>query len=163
MRPTTLQKLLRARSISTLQYGIAIQTKPTWVVSGETRLSYTTLTRLVECCREYHWQTDIAPYLSSTTLDATCKSVSAEFLQPVPVSTTIVIDYEVKQVRNKGYELQFKILSVDQQTIYAIFDIVSIFYNTETNQVAILPNTVFYKLMDLSNRAMLEQNEDDHE
>jgi len=163
MEPTTIQKLLEARSATVLHCGISIQTQPTWVVKGETHLSYTTLTRLIECCREHHWQTDVVPYLSSATLDSICKSISAEFLRPVPVSTTIIINYEVKQIRSKSYELHFKIISDDRQTIYAVFNIVFVFYDTETNQATILPKPVIHKLTELSNQAMLKLSENAHD
>ena len=149
MEPTTLQQLIEAGCVTGLRCGITIQTQPEWVVTGETRLSYTTLTRLVECCREYHWQTDILN-LSSVPLDSTCKSLNAEFLQPVPVTTRIAIQYKVKQVRKKGYELRFEIRSIDQQTLYAIFNMVSVFYNPETNRAIIPPESVFGKLTELS-------------
>lgn len=163
MEPTTIHQLLETGSVTALHCGIAIRTRPTWIVQGETHLSYTTLTRLVECCREYHWQTDIVPHLSSTTPDAICKSISAEFLRPVPVSATIIINYEVKQIRSKGYELHFKILSGDRQTIYAVFDIVFVFCDIETNQGAIPPKSVLHKLTELSNQATLKQSENAHE
>lgn len=149
MEPTTLQQLIEAGCITDLYHGIAIQTQTKWVVEGETRLSYTTLTRLVECCREYHWQTDILNS-SATPLDSICKSLDAEFLQPVPVATRIAIHYEVKQVRKKGYELRFEIRSIDQHTLYAIFNIVSVFYSPETNQAVIPPESVRDKLAGLS-------------
>src|SRR6266511_788553 len=163
MRPTTLQHLLNTKHVTMIDYGIQIKNQTKWVVSGESHLSYTTLTRLVECCREYHWQTDIAPYLASSSIDSICKSISAKFLRPVLVSSTVKIIYKVKQVRNRSYELLFKICGVDLQNIYALFNIVLVFYNTETDQTAAIPESAKNNLTKLGHLATGEQSGEIHE
>lgn len=163
MQPVTLQQLLKANGIETINFGIVVHTQPTWAVPGESHLSYTTLTRLVECCREHHWNEDVTPYLPSPIIDSICKSINAQFLQPVPISTTINITYKILQVRRKGYELLFKICSANMQETYAIFNAVFVFINTETKLSVIIPKAIANNLVELLHRNGSEQSEDENE
>lgn len=160
MQPTTLRHLISVTKINSFNYGLEIQTQSSWVVPGESHLSYTTLTRLVECCREHHWQSDVVPYIASPSLDSICKSINARFLEPVPVSAIIKILYKVNQVRNKGYELLFRICNVNQQNIFAIYNIVLVFYDTKTNKITAIPDSARSKLTELRRQAGVEERGD---
>jgi len=89
---TSLANLLRENTnVLRLSDGLRLVSEAAWVVSGETKLSYTTLIRLVECCREHHWEKDIRPQLNdNNNIDATCKDVQARFIQPVKVGQIIL-------------------------------------------------------------------------
>jgi acyl-CoA thioesterase FadM len=120
--------------------------QPSWVVTNENRLSYTTMTRLVECCREYHWHLDIAPIIEGDHLDSICKSLKADFLSPINVWDTIIIRYSVLNVRRKGYELHFEISDKETGTLRSAFSLVSVFFDPQSNQAVAPPEAVALRL-----------------
>ena len=152
--PITFTQLKQKGYILEKNYGIIIRVQPTWAISGEKHLSYTTLTRLVECCREYHWEKDVLPLIYETNVDSICKALNAEFIKPVSIEARIFLKYEVKNIKHKSYELGIKILDVENesandQEIYAIFNIILVFCNTETIQAVNIPDAAANKLTEL--------------
>ena len=59
MEPTVLENFIQNENVELLPDGIRVIVNPAWIVAGEDRLSYTTMIRLVEYCREHHWKTDV--------------------------------------------------------------------------------------------------------
>ncbi len=152
MQPTTFAQLNQKGYVLAANYGIFIRVQPTWVISGENHLSYTTLTRLAECCREYHWEKDILPLIYNSNIDSICKSLNAEFIKPVPIESRIFLKYEIGNVKHKSYELNIKILDANNkkdQEIYAIFNIILVFYSIETLQSVYIPEVIANKLTEL--------------
>lgn len=146
LKPLRLVDLLTETNVSTFAGGLRIIPDQGWVVEGENRLSYTTLTRLIECCREYHWREDIQKLSSETDLDSITKSISASFFHPVLVGNTILIFYEVKEVRRKGYLVKFFITNDEKSIVYAEYSLVFVFYSTLLSIVIEPPREVFEKL-----------------
>lgn len=127
-----------------------IATQRSWVIDGEDRISYTTLTRLVECCREYHWQVDLAPLIATSTLDTTCKSLSAEFLQPIQAGEIVRIVYEVVNIRSRGYEISFHVKTQEPGVLHANYNVVLVFVVPSTGKITVPPTAVMSKLQALS-------------
>lgn len=138
MEITSLSNLLKEDDVVCKPSGILLTVDSSWIIDGEDRLSYTTLIRLVECCREYHWQTDILPECAGFKLDSICKSLTANFIKPIQVGTRIFIKYYITTIRRKGYSINFKVYNATEQFIYAEVDIISIFYDP-LNCVSIVP------------------------
>jgi acyl-CoA thioesterase FadM len=99
------------------------------IIEGEDRLSYTTIFRLVECCRELHWRRDIDKQSNDQPLDTICKSVTGQFKSPIIVGSVISIGYQLGKIVGRGYTLAFTIRSRDHSETYAEVLIDSIFYN----------------------------------
>jgi len=144
MEPTSLNMLMQTGCVVADLNGLTITIPPSWIIEGEDRLSYTTLVRLIECCREYHWQTDILPKINSNiSLDSICKSIYGEFISPILVDSVISITYLITDIRRKGYSLRFEVRNTENQTLCAKFDLVSIFYDPVTRKSIVPPPSVF--------------------
>jgi len=126
MDQTSLKLLLSENGVSITPLGLLVMVLPDWVVDNETRLSYTSIIRLVECCREYHWEKDILPF-SDHAIDSTVKMINGEFKKPIPVGQIILIKYNIVQVRKKSYSLQFSVEDATNNNLYAIINLVSVF------------------------------------
>jgi len=150
MEPTSLAKLMKEEGVSYLPNGLSVRIHHSWIVEGEDRLSYTTLIRLIECCREHHWQTDILPRIQGVPLDSICKSIKANLMKPIIVGSVISIIYRVSEVRQKGYLLKFSVWNSIDQTLCAEFDLVSVFYDPRARRSVSPPANLFSHLTNLS-------------
>lgn len=127
--------------------GLILTIPKSWIIEGEDRLSYTTLVRLIECCREHHWQTDITQNIKNNmSLDSICKSLLGEFIKPIMVGSVISISSRVTDIRRKGYSLRFEVRDANTQTLYAKFDMVSIFFDPIAHKAIAPPACVFHYL-----------------
>jgi acyl-CoA thioesterase FadM len=147
MNPTTLKALLIDTDVRPTAEGLHGVARPTWIVEGEDRLSYTTLVRLVECCREHHWNTDILPCPGAQTLDSITKSLAAEFLHPVRVGSVFTIIYRIIEVRTRSYSLRFDIIA-QPDVLCARFDVVCVFYDPAVGQPVAPPPAIRQHLRD---------------
>jgi len=152
METTSLVKLIEEDGAVCIPSGLKVTVYPSWIVEGEDRLSYTTLVRLIECCREHHWQTDVLPQVQGVQLDSICKSIAATFTKPVLVGRVISITYEVTAVREKGYSLRFSVYDAVEQTLCAEVDLVLVFYDPVAHQPISPPATVFNYLVSVRNQ-----------
>ncbi|MGH2414980.1 MAG: acyl-CoA thioesterase, partial [Microcystaceae cyanobacterium] len=143
MEPTSLKRLLEEDGVTCTPEGLILKIHPDWVIEGEDRLSYTTLIRLIECCREHHWNTDILSRANGTLVDATSKSIAGEFTRSILVGSAIAITYQVTEVRSKGYALKFEVRDALEQTLYATFKMVSVFYDAQSGKAVPPPQVVF--------------------
>jgi len=155
MDTTTLAQLLEEDGVTCKPDGLIVKIHSSWVVIGEDRLSYTTLVRLIECCREHHWSLDILSThdLGKLTLDSITRSIAGEFISPIPIGSLISITYKITEVREKGYALHFEVRDVTDQTVRAWFDIVSIFYDPTTNEPITPPPAILQNLKSMCNRS----------
>lgn len=142
MKPITFTELYQKYSIQLTSNGIVLQVDSDWVVDNEERLSYTTMTRLVECCREYHWQLDILPHVIENSIDSITKSLTAEFYNPIYINTPMKISYYVTEVRRKGYSLTFNLGHANQQSINARFTMVNVFYDSQASLAIAVPEAI---------------------
>ncbi len=142
---TTLQSLLTFEKLSYSETGFIGKVPACWIVEGENRVSYTALIRIVECCREYHWQKDVKPNLISS-IDSTVKKFEGEFVKPLPLEKDICVLYNILEVRNRGYSIQFRILDALTNEIYAMLSLVCVFYDLHTGEVVSPPVEVLDNL-----------------
>ena len=129
METTSLDALMREDGVSVVPGGLCLVVLPAWIVAGEERLSYTTFVRLVECCREHHWRTDVLPHAGVASIDSITKSFTCRFLAPMLAYAAISISWRVMDVRAKGYTLHFQARDVASETTCAECDMVSVFYD----------------------------------
>jgi acyl-CoA thioesterase FadM len=150
MDTTSLDNLLReSPSVSCLDDGLRLKAESQWIVDNETKLSYTTIIRLVECCREHHWQKDIRPLLQNSQIDSTCRFIKSEFFHPIEVNQVFDIIYTVKAIRNHSYCLQFTISNTCRTVIYAEVELVMVFLNIWDNKPVAPPEKVLKNLENL--------------
>ena len=149
MEPTSLSNLLEEDGVTCSHNGLIVTVHPSWIVEGEDRLSYTSLVRLVECCRECHWMTDILPRATDTPLDSITKTIAGSFMKPIPIGAEICIAYCVTDVRRKGYSLRFLICDEQEQTVHAEVELVSIFFDPVQNRAIAPPHPVHEYLQSL--------------
>lgn len=150
MAPSTLKQLREEVDVEFLDRGLKFPILESWVVPGETRVSYTTITQLVECCREYHWQKDIDPLAPPGTLDSITKNLHLEFHQPIPTKSTISIVYRILEVRQRAYRLGFSV-STDNENNLSTAEMVSVFCQPNVADAIRPPKRVSQEL-----KAMME-------
>lgn len=147
MEMTTLDWLLGQGGVDLLDDGLAFTVHPSWIVPGEDRLSYTTLIRLVECCREHHWIKDVLPKAEGIIVDSTIKSIAGEFTRSILVGSAALMKYEIADVRSKGYSLRFQVYIRDSFEVVARFCLVSIFIDDSQHQAVFPPPDVLEYLV----------------
>lgn len=150
LKPIRLIDLLGEPGSEIISDGLRLLPTRSWVVDGEDRLSYTTLTRLVECCREYHWREDIENLIGKGDLDSITKSISANYFHPILIGKKIIIRYKIEQVRKKGYTVKFIVINEELSLICAEYSAVFLFFNNYLNMVIEAPIVVFETLTNLT-------------
>ena len=110
MDVTSLAALASVTKVEHKTDGIAMAVPREWIVENESRVSYTGIVRLAECCREYHWQKDILPLVADGAVDSIARSVTANFSKPIEVGSELVVRYSVCESRRTGYKLRMDLL-----------------------------------------------------
>jgi acyl-CoA thioesterase FadM len=140
---TSLTNLLsESAHVSCLDDGLRVVIEPAWIVSGESKLSYTTLLRLVECCREHHWQKDIRCRLNGHSIDTTCKTIHSRFIKSIEASQSIDIVYSVEDVRTHSYRMRLLVLDSPRLIQYAEIELVLVFVLPDEGDVVPPPSDV---------------------
>lgn len=159
MQPTTLAGLLAEGDVHRFVGGLEVVVRPAWIVSGEDRLAYTSIVRLVECCREWHWQSDVLSHASGAPIDSITKTVSGEFKHPIAVGSLLRITYTVVEVRPRSYALRFQLATLGRthappgpEQPCATLEMVSVFYDPAREVVAEPPAAVLAHLRDSAAR-----------
>lgn len=149
METTELKDFLLEERVSCLSDGFLFTAQSSWVVPGENRLSYTTMVRIVECCREYHWEKDIQARLgdSKLNIDSITKAISGNFYRPILVGQEVKLSYKIEGVRSKGYSLRFKLTDVYSDVEYCEIILVCVFYDPIQLKSVCPPDTVHYFLV----------------
>lgn len=154
LQPATLRALLDNGSVWPIPRGLGGKARREWIVAGEDRLSYTTMVRLVECCREHHWDVDITPQVAAVAgsanagerLDSITKSLRCEFLRPVVLNSVFSITYGIAEMRIHSYRLTFELATRSREfvpdLVCARFDMVCVFYDPIQQRAIPAPPTV---------------------
>lgn len=142
MQPTTLTGLLAEGGVRPFTGGLEVVVQRAWIVPHEDRLAYTAIVRLVECCREWHWQSDILPHAGDAPLDSITKSFRGEFVHPIAVGSLLQITHQVIAVRPRSYQLRFRLATLDPEQHCATLEMVSVFYDPVQAAVAEPPPQV---------------------
>lgn len=108
MDTTTFFSLKSQTNVYEKENGIDVFIPSRWVVDGENRVSYTTIIRLVECCREFHWKKDIE--CINDQIDSICGTINCKFLKPIESNAVIKIRYYLIDISEKKYILEFKVI-----------------------------------------------------
>jgi acyl-CoA thioesterase FadM len=138
---TSLAGLLsESAEVLCLVDGLRVVADAHWIVSGEGKLSYTTLLRLVECCREHHWQKDLRCRLEQSDIDTTCKTIKARFVHPVGAGQRIDIVYSVSEVRKRSYRIRFSVLDTRRLIQFAEVELAMVFVDTRGGGVTSPPS-----------------------
>jgi acyl-CoA thioesterase FadM len=120
-----------------------LSVSPEWIIDGETRLSYTTIVRLIEFCREYHWNKDIKPFFSTTgIIDSTTKEFVCSFNQPVSLNSAVKIEYRFIEIRNRAYSLNFAVSDLSRQKLYVTVSMVCVFIDLVSLQPVLIPECI---------------------
>jgi acyl-CoA thioesterase FadM len=139
MQPTTLVGLLAEGGVRRFAGGLELVVQRDWIVAGEDRLAYTTIVRLVECCREWHWQYEVLPYADGAPLDSITKTFQCEFSRPIAVGSLLRITWRVVDVRPRSYQLRFELATPqpqEPQQACATLEMASVFYDPARAAVA---------------------------
>src|SRR5690348_15053598 len=142
MQPTTLEGLLAEGGVRRFAGGLEVEVRRAWIVAGEDRLAYTAIVRLVECCREWHWQSDILPHAGGAPLDSITKSFAGVFDHPIAVGSLLQITYQVIDARARSYQLRFQLTTLHPDQQCASLEMVSVFYDPALEAVAEPPSEV---------------------
>ena len=136
MQPTSLAGLLAEGGVRRFVGGLEVVVQPAWIIAGEDRLAYTAIVRLVECCREWHWESDIIPHAGGAPLDSITKSIHAEFTRPIAVGGLLRITHQVIAVAPRSYQLRFQLATQRPEQQCAVLEMVSVFYDPARAAVA---------------------------
>ncbi len=136
MQPTTLDGLLAEGGVRCFAGGLEVEVRRAWIVAGEDRLAYTAIVRLVECCREWHWRSDILPHVGGAPLDSITKSFAAEFTHPIALGSLLRITHQVIDARPRSYQLRFELTTLQPEQLCATLEMVSVFYDPTREAVA---------------------------
>src|SRR6266516_3668425 len=117
MDPTSLNDLINEEEVIFIPNGMKVTVKSSWILEDEDHLSYTTIIRLAECCREYHWNRDILSISENKSIDSITRSLSCDFLKPILVGSNISITYQVIKVQKKSYSLRFEVREAVNQAL----------------------------------------------
>lgn len=139
---TSLATLLKQTKVVFKENGMEIYVPQSWIVEGEKRLSYTTLIRLTECCREYHWEKDILPLNRCT--DSICGHINANFSKPVNSEQVILITYKVRCVFEKKYILDLYIYD-ETRNLCGCVDMILYFYDSQ-KQISVCAPCELYEV-----------------
>ena len=140
MDTTTFAALTQETEVVKKDNGISVFAPSCWVVDGEDRLSYTTIIRLVECCREYHWNKDAKN--QNSNLDSICGSLSSKFIKSIKPNSTIDIDYVVKGSKGKKYQMEFTVRD-EFEDICCLVEMICFFYDPIAQQSIEIPYGFF--------------------
>jgi len=143
MDTTSLETILKENpEILLLDDGMRLRANPAWVVPNETKLSYTTIIRLIECCREYHWKKDIEPQIIDIQLDSTCRFVKCDFFHPINVNEAVDIIYYVNEIRTRSYLLHFLVEDSNRTVTFAEIELILVFWDLQKNEPVIIPENL---------------------
>ena len=109
---TSYQELIKETEVQPIDNGLAIFCPRKWVIASENRVSYTTIIRLVECCREFHWYRDVE---NIKDVDSTCKNINAQFFAPIIADSTVVIKFKLRYIFANKYVLDFFVYDKNNQ------------------------------------------------
>ncbi|MGE5333863.1 MAG: acyl-CoA thioesterase [Nitrososphaerota archaeon] len=136
MQPTTLAGLLAEGGVRRFAGGLEVDVRRAWIIAGEDRLAYTAIVRLVECCREWHWESDVLSHAGGAPLDSITKSLQGEFVRPIALGSLLRITHQVIAVRPRSYQLRFQLVTGDPEQLCATLEMVSVFYDPVRAAVA---------------------------
>lgn len=143
MEPTVLENFIQNENVELLPDGIRVIVNPAWIVAGEDRLSYTTMIRLVEYCREHHWKTDVLSSEKDKNVDSITKKIEATFEKPINVGEQINISYKINRLGNSSYTLKFEISdAIRIDTRFATVFLICVFYDSIRQEKINIPQTV---------------------
>jgi acyl-CoA thioesterase FadM len=128
MIPTTLASLRECASVEDLPNGIRVFIDRGWIVPHEDRLSYATIVRLIECCREFHWLKDVDQGLTERAVDSICRRLECDFIRPLLVGDTVEITYSIAAINQRSYSLLFKI-SDGRGSLCGTCSMICVFYD----------------------------------
>lgn len=151
MDTTTLQNLISNSNVFLDVDGIEITAEKSWVVDNEYYLSYTTLIRLIECCREHHWNKDIKPKLREKDIDTTCRSINIKFSKSIRLSKRFKIKYKISKVTKYTYDAVFTIIDKNY-IIYSVAFLKMIFICTNKRTLVQMPADIKEHLNQLKYR-----------
>lgn len=143
MEVTSYLNLKKETLVIEKEDGITVFIPSSWVIEGEERVSYTTIIRLIECCREYHWIKDIQSL--DRNLDSICGTINAKFVKTIEINSTVNITYLVKSVLEKKYILEF-IITDENGAICSSIDMISFFYNPVKHSSTKIPDDIILLL-----------------
>ena len=144
-----LETLQQTGNVVCTLNGIIVTVRDSWVVEGEDRLSYTAIIRLIECCREHHWKSDVLSVAHGETVDSICKLLTCNFIKPITIGSKILIKYSIVNVRKKSYTLRFEVFKTEDVIRCATCDLVSVFYDPLLQKSTVPPSGVIDHLLDL--------------
>lgn len=141
LKPVTLVELVQDKNIKVLGRNIFITIPAEWIVTGEDRLSYTTIVRIIECCREHHWNFDISSKIA-VPLDSITKYLECEFLAPIPVGSQIIVQYHILEMKQRSYTIRFIVTDREGQNKHAVIKMISVFYDPQKRKATAPPRVV---------------------
>lgn len=130
----------KARSVS-------VHVDSSWCIQDENRLSYTTITFLMEACRDYHFKKDIS---SLGVYDSVVRALHFDFTKPIIVPQTLEVVYEIRDIGKATYTMVFEIYSsLPSYDLCAKADIVNVFVANDEIRAIEIPPVVRDRLLSL--------------
>lgn len=145
LTPTSLDALTSAGVVDVTDAGLTFSVRAEWIVQGEDRLSYATIIRLAECCRELHWRVDTQQD-GNTNVDSICSRLNCVFRRPLIIGMTFVASYQIRLVRGKSYVFLVRFTDVSSGRIHAEVSMECVFYDSLNRCAVSIPEPVKRRL-----------------
>ena len=121
--------------------GYKVKIEKPMIISGESRLSYVTIMRIIENCREIHWEYDIIKNnTDKIQIDSICKNIYVDYFKPITIDTVILVTYKILNVKESSYELLFQI--TDENHCFCSAKMVCVLIDSINGQVISFPNSI---------------------
>ena len=139
--------LSKNQDITLLDNGLTFEIKKDWIIKGENRLSYVSVMKLVEYCREYHWEKD---FLSiDNSLDSITTEIHTYFNKPLLCGKTATILYKISFINTYSYVIDFQIYSSDIEA--SEIKMKCVFYDSELCKIKQVDNLIIQTVKDKLN------------
>jgi acyl-CoA thioesterase FadM len=152
MQSYSLAQLMQDTDAVISDSEITVKADPAWAQSGESRIGYAGLIRLVECGRELQWQRLVDG--TGCCVDSITRCIAGEFFQPVRIYSSVVIRSFVICVANSSYTLQVELSIPAANAVAACVELVCVTINPQTFRPVRLPEILRSRLQ----RAVADQN-----
>ncbi len=132
MLPIFLRDLESAGAAKAVGDQVAFVIEAQWCATGEDRVGYCGVVRLMECVREHHWRRDVSPLYPE--VDTITKSLNVEFLEPLIAGFEVTGAYAVVDVGTRSYVLEIVLRDEAASHELARGRLVSVFYDGVRHQ-----------------------------
>jgi acyl-CoA thioesterase FadM len=148
MEIVTIETLKKQTDILFFNNYITMTIPENWVIQNENRISYLTQTKIIEGCRDYHWQKFSLKLhnLCDQNIDSVCRIIKSKYVKPIIINTRIIVEFKIIYINNNSYKMIFKILDYNKRYLYSLYNMHFVFYDNHQNKLYEISQEIVNKL-----------------